>query len=98
MTFTCCICGHVWQPADPKDARHIAKGIEVNKTGPYCELCRALETARRVAEARRFNFSKFVKSWLPLARRYEDKQHTQYQSHANNPEHPQPARTPLRAL
>lgn len=72
MIFTCCICGHRWQPVDPKGARDILKAIEVNKSGPYCELCLALETARRVAGARRFNFSKFVKSWLPLARRYDD--------------------------
>lgn len=69
--FTCCICGHQWTPLDPKDARHIAKAMEVNHAGPYYDLCRALEDARRIATVRRFNFAKFVKSWLPLARRYE---------------------------
>jgi hypothetical protein len=62
--LTCKTCGHQWTPSDPDLIRKAKVAAEVNGTGPFCELCRCLEMARRAAMARgHTSLGRAVKWW-----------------------------------
>lgn len=61
MKLTCEICGHSWTPVPTGKKETVAKLVKkskqaaaVNSAGPFCELCRTLIMACRVAKARNY--------------------------------------------
>ena len=56
---TCDCCGHQFRDLNDSRTRKTKQAAKVNKEGPYCELCRHLEMARRYA-AHRGTFARGV--------------------------------------
>lgn len=68
IVHVCCVCGVHFHSATKKDARHTIEAVKVNKGGPYCELCRQLEMAARIAEARGYDgIRKAMNDWKAWA-------------------------------
>ena len=55
IEHVCCICSHRFFSETKKDAKHVVNAIKVNRDGPYCELCRQLEMAARIATMRGYD-------------------------------------------
>lgn len=44
-THVCAHCGYQWQEMTLDDARHVLQAVQVNKQGPWCNLCHHLKFA-----------------------------------------------------
>lgn len=58
----CATCGRPWKCIQPPCK--VLPAIKINRSGPFCMLCRYLEMARRVARLRKATL-------VDAARRYE---------------------------
>lgn len=68
MKHRCCVCGHRYESPNVATEKKVRAAVKVNGDGPWCELCRNLEMAVRVAEVRKVNFVAAVQKFLNLRR------------------------------
>lgn len=52
-THICAHCGRKWQEMTLDDAWHVLQAVQVNKQGPWCNLCHHLKMAEVFAEHRK---------------------------------------------
>ena len=56
----CTLCGYEWESVSERIAKGVRQAAKVNSCGPYCELCRNLVMAYRVAELRGISLTEAV--------------------------------------